>query len=310
VRRAPTLAAGALLVLAAALLWSLVGPFSRVVLDAGVSPLEIAFWRATIAGAAFVLHAVLAGHARLRPWPAGGHDLAALAGFALVGVTLFFASLVLAIDAGGISLAVVLLYTAPAFVVLLAWPLLGETPTPRKLLLVALALLGVALVTRAGGGGVTVSTASLAWGLAAGASYASYYLFGKWVLERYRPVTVFAWVLPIGALGLWPLVDFAPKDGATWAWLVLLGLVSTYLAYLAYYSGLRRTEASRAVLVATVEPVAAALWAAALFGERLGWWGWAGAALVLAAAAAAGARRPDRRDGPPGQATPIPSGRP
>ena len=290
-RRPPTLAAGALLVLAAALLWSLVGPFSRVVLGAGVSPLEIAFWRAAIAGAAFVMHAVLAGHARLRPWPAGGRDLAALAGFALVGVTLFFASLVLAIDAGGISLAVVLLYTAPAFVVLLAWPLLGETPTRRKLLLVALALLGVALVARSDGVGVTVSAASLGWGLAAGASYASYYLFGKWVLRRHRPVTVFAWVLPIGALGLWPLVDFAPKDGAVWAWLVLLGLVSTYLAYLAYYTGLRRTEASRAVLVATVEPVAAALWAAALFGERLGWWGWAGAGLVLAAAAAAGARR-------------------
>jgi drug/metabolite transporter, DME family len=291
VRRAPTLAAGVLLVLAAALLWSLVGPFSQVALGAGVSPLEVAFWRAAIAGAAFVLHAVLAGHARLRPWPAGGRDLAALAGFALIGVTLFYAALVLAIEAGGISLAFVLLYTAPAFVVLLAWPLLGEVPTPRKLLLVALALLGVALVTRSDGVGVTVNPASLGWGLTAGASYASYYLFGKWVLRRYRPVTFFAWVRPIGALGLWPLVDFSPKDGAVWAWLVVLGLVSTYLAYLAYYTGLRRTEASRAVLVATVEPVAAALWAAALFGERLGWWGWTGAALVLAVAAAAGARR-------------------
>jgi drug/metabolite transporter, DME family len=40
----------------------------------------------------------------------------------------------------------------------------------------------------------------------------------------------------------------------------VLSLVSTYLAYLAYYTGLRRTEASRAVLVATVEPVAAAAW--------------------------------------------------
>jgi drug/metabolite transporter (DMT)-like permease len=310
VRPPPATATGYLLVFAAALLWSLIGPFSRTVLDAGVGPLEIAFWRAVMAGAAFGLHALLTREARLRPWPAGGVDLAALAAFALVGVTLFYASLALAIDAGGISLAFVLLYTAPAFVVLLAWPLLGEPLTRRKLLLVGLALAGVVLVARSGGG-VSVSAAALAWGLASGASYASYYLFGKWVLDRYAPVTVFAWVLPIGALGLLPLVRFAPdKPLEVWAWLVVLSLVSTYLAYLVYYTGLRRTEASRAVLVATVEPVAAAALAAALFGERLGWWGWAGATLVVAAAAGAALARPRprRHTGAGGGAGPSPAG--
>lgn len=294
----PAAATGYLLVFAAALLWSLIGPFSRTVLDAGVGPLEIAFWRAVIAGAAFGLHALLTREARLRPWPAGGADLAALAAFALVGVTLFYAALVLAIDAGGISLAFVLLYTAPAFVVVLAWPLLGEPLTRGKLALVGLALVGVVLVARSGDGGVSVGTAALAWGLASGASYASYYLFGKWVLHRYAPVTVFAWVLPLGALGLLPLVRFAPdKPPEVWAWLVVLSLVSTYLAYLVYYTGLRRTEASRAVLVATVEPVAAAALAAALFGERLGWWGWAGAVLVVGAAAMAAATSPAGPEG-------------
>ncbi|MFO8151602.1 MAG: DMT family transporter [Trueperaceae bacterium] len=297
-RPPPAAATGYLLVFAAALLWSLIGPFSRTVLDAGVGPLEIAFWRAVIAGAAFGLHALLTREARLRPWPAGGTDLAALAAFALVGVTLFYAALVLAIDAGGISLAFVLLYTAPAFVVVLAWPLLGEPLTRGKLALVGLALVGVVLVARSGDGGVSVGTAALAWGLASGASYASYYLFGKWVLHRYAPVTVFAWVLPLGALGLLPLVRFAPdKPPEVWAWLVVLSLVSTYLAYLVYYTGLRRTEASRAVLVATVEPVAAAALAAALFGERLGWWGWAGAVLVVGAAAMAAATSPAGPEG-------------
>jgi drug/metabolite transporter, DME family len=204
-----------------------------------------------------------------------------------VGVTLFYAALNLSIEAGGISLAFVLLYTAPAFVALLAWPLLGEPLGPRKLGLVALALAGVVLVAQAGGGGVVVSAGSLGWGVTSGAAYASYYLFGKWVLHRYAPVTIFAWVLPLGAAGLLPFVDFAPKSPAVWGWLLVLGLLSTYLAYLAYYSGLRRVEASRAVLVATVEPVAAAGLAAVIFGERLGVVGWAGAALVLVAAAGA-----------------------
>ena len=273
-----------LLVLAAAALWGLIGVFSKGVLAAGVGPLEIAFWRALLAGCAFVAHALALGRWRLER----GRDAGALLGFALVGVTLFYASLALAIDRGGISLAFVLLYSAPAFVTLLAWPLLGETPTRRKLALVALALAGVVLVAGDSGTGVTVSAASLFWGLVAGLSYASYYIFGKWVLERYRPVTIFAWVLPLGALGLAPFVDFATKGPLVWALLLALSLFSTYLAYLLYYTGLRRAEASRAVLVATIEPVVAGVLAALLFAERLGVPGLLGGGLILAVAVLAG----------------------
>lgn len=305
----PPAATGYLLIVAAALLWSLLGPFSRTVLDAGVGPLEIAFWRAALAGSAFALHAALRGHLRLRPGPAGRRDLAALAAFALVGVTAFYASLTLAIDAGGISLAFVLLYTAPAFVAVLAWPLLGERLDGRKATLVALAIAGVALVARAGGESVPVTPAALAWGLAAGASYATYYLFGKWVLNHYPPVTVFAYVLPIGALALAPLVRFAPaKPPGAWVWLVVLALVSTYLAYLVYYTGLRRVEASRAVLVATIEPVAAAVWAALWFGERLGALGWIGAAAIVGAAAAAALPARDRNGRGSARTSPRPRG--
>ena len=286
-------ARGYTLVAAAAVLWALIGLFSRSLLDQGITPLEIAFWRALLAGVAFTLHALAVGRLRVRD----GVDLLRLTGFALVGVTLFYAALVLAIDTGGISLAFVLLYTAPAFVTLLAWPLLGERIDARTLVLVALALCGVVMVAFGGGdgtGGVRVSAASIGWGLAAGISYASYYLFGKWVLARYEPVTIFAFVLPIGALGLLPFVDFGPKSALAWLALVALSLTSTYLAYLAYYSGLRHVPASRAVLVATVEPVAAAALAAAVYGERLGPWGVAGGALILVAAVGASLRRTRR----------------
>jgi drug/metabolite transporter (DMT)-like permease len=112
------------------------------------------------------------------------------------------------------------------------------------------------------------------------------------VLRRYAPVTIYAVILPIGALGLVPFVRFAPKDAAAWLLLVGLALVSTYLAYLLYYTGLRSVEASRAVLVATVEPVVAAALAAAVYGERLGPLGRWGRGLILLAAAAAAAPGP------------------
>ena len=273
-------ARGYLLVFVAGVLWGVLGVFAEGILGAGVGPLEISFWRATLAGGAFLAHALVRRRLRL----ARASDLGAFVLFALVGVTLFYASLNLSIAAGGVSLAWILMYSAPAFVAVLAALLLKERLTPTKIALVALATLGVVLVARGGGRGIDVNPRSVGWGLAAGVSYASYYIFGKWVLRRYAPVTIYAVVLPIGALGLLPLVHFHAKTAHTWLLLMALALVSTYLAYLAYYTGLRTIEASRAVLVATVEPVVATGLAALLFGERFGAAGLAGAALVLASA--------------------------
>lgn len=264
----------------AAVLWGTLGVFSKGILDAGIGPLEVSFWRAALAGGAFLIHALASGRLRL----ARRSDALPFVGFALVGVTLFYASVNLSIAAGGVSLEVILLYSAPAFVVVMAALLLRERLTRGKLTLVALATVGIVLVARSGGTGIVVNPRSVGWGLASGLSYASYYIFGKWVLARYAPVTVYALVLPVGALGLLPLVHFRAKDGATWLLLIALALVSTYLAYLAYYTGLKRIEASRAVLVATVEPLVGTALAALLFGERFGRWGMVGAGLVLGSA--------------------------
>ena len=311
-RRSGEAGVGTLLVLGAALAWALLGLFSRALLDRGLEPLEIAFWRATLGGLAFVAHAAVAARrARSRPAQAptlGFRDGLALVGFGLVGVTVFYASLVFAIDLGGVALAFILLYTAPIFVALLAPVVLGERLTRRSAGLVALATLGVALVAWGGEGdgqgGIRVGVASIAWGLVAGASYASYYLFGKRALRRFAPATIYAVALPVGALGLAPLAatlgGFAPKDAASWALLGGMAAVSTYLAYLLYFEGLRRVAASRAVVVATTEPVVASLLAAWVFGERLGAWGVVGGAVVLAAAVAASLPAVRRRRGRPG----------
>jgi len=225
-----------------------------------------------------------------------GRDLLSFTVFALVGVTLFYSSLNLAIEAGGVSLAFVLLYTAPAFVAVLAALFLDERLTVVKVVLVAVSMLGVFLITR--GDGAQATWQAVAWGLTAGLSYASYYLFGKWAMRRHAPVTIFAYVMPLGAIGLLPFVGFEALRVATtavWADLVLMGVVSTYVAYFVYYTGLKSVEASRAVLVATVEPLLAALLAALLFGERLGVSGIIGGALILSAAVLAGLWRSPRR---------------
>ena len=272
---------GYALIASAALLWAFIGVFSGRLLAAGISATEIAFWRAAGGGALFVIHGLVASNftriAR-RDWPL-------FIVFGLTGVTLFYTSLNLAIEHGGVSLAFILLYSAPAFVAVLAAVFLGEAFTRTKALLVVMSIAGVVLVAQSSGEGMTVSVVAVLWGLTAGLTYSSYYLFGKKLLEKYEIALIYGVIMPIGAVGLLPVARFEvfAAPAVVWVDIALLAVLSTYVAYLVYYRGLREVEASRAVLVATIEPVLAAVLAALFFGERLGWLGIVGAVLVLGA---------------------------
>lgn len=267
-------------IIAAALLWATLGPVARYLLQEGVSALEIGFWRAAIAAALFAGHASL-----IRAGGVARRDLPAVGGFALLGVALFYLAFFRAVETGGAALAAILLYTAPVWVALAARLWLREAITIRKAVAIVLSLAGVALIAAGSGAAPGAASgsefAAIAWGLVSGVTYASYYLFGKRYFTRYAPARIFAIAMPVGAIALLPFVEFADKPA--WAWLLLLFIaaVPTYGAYLLYAAGLARTEATRAATIATIEPLAAALLAMVVWGERLALAGYAGAALIL-----------------------------
>lgn len=296
---------GYLYVLLAAALWALLGPVSRLVLREGIAPLEIAFWRAVIAWVLFAAHVLITTRGarsaaeRNTGWSVARRDLGGIAAFGVIGVAMLYAALPLAIQAGGAALAVVLLYTAPAWVALFAWAMLGEHMTRRKLVALGLTLLGIAGIATAGGGEIRPSAGALGWGLLSGVSYASLYLFGKRYFSRYAPATVFLYALPVAGLVLLPLTTFQPKSTVSWAALLVIGVLSTYGAYLAYSAGLARLEATRAAIVATAEPVIAAILAFVFWGERFAPLGYAASGMVLVgvlimASGSAGASRTAR----------------
>ncbi|HUQ00880.1 MAG TPA: EamA family transporter [Kofleriaceae bacterium] len=272
-------------VLVAAVLWGALGVLGKAAQAEGVAPLEIAFWRAAFGGALFAAHALVTR----ATWPRG-RDLAGTVAFGVVGVSVFYGSYQLAVRDGGASLAAVLLYTAPAFVALMAWWRFGERPGAREWLAVGVTITGVALVSIAsggsGGGSVDAGAAAIAWGLVAGATYALYYIWGKLVFERYAAAAVYAVAMPVGAVGLLPFVSFGARTQRAWLLLACMAVASTYLAYLAYAAGLKRLPATRASVIASIEPVVATGLAAAWFDERLGPVAWVGAAMVVGAALA------------------------
>ncbi|GFK92655.1 putative inner membrane transporter YicL [Fundidesulfovibrio magnetotacticus] len=280
---------GYLLVALAALLWGMIGPLSKLAIQEGMTPLEVAFWRASMAWVLYAGHALALRRVRV--------DLKDLPWVGLFGVACIFglfASYVLAVRAGGAALASVLLYTAPAWVALLAWKFLKERMTAVKLIAVAATLAGVTGVSLGHGLDGPVNTTAIAMGLLSGLTYALYYIFGKLLLGRYPTPTIFLYALPVGAACMTPFFDFGPRSPAAWTACAVLAAMSTYGAYSLYYAGLRRIEASRAAVIATLEPVVAALLAFSLFDERFTPLGYAGSALILAAVLLTilGGRRP------------------
>ncbi|MBU1231009.1 MAG: DMT family transporter [Proteobacteria bacterium] len=277
---------GYLFVLCAAALWAFIGPLSKQAIALGVAPLEAAFWRSAIGWTLFAAHAL-----GTRSWRLAPRDAPAVAAFGVFGVATLFGAYILAVHFVGAALASVLLYTAPAWVALLAWIILGETMTANKILALSMTLAGVACVSLgpsllSGQGLEAVNLPGVLLGLLSGLSYATYYIFGKRYLIRYATPTLFLYALPVGCLCLLPFLSkgpFGPKPWQAWLTLFALGLCTTYGAYSVYYAGLRILSATRTSIVATLEPVLAAALAYAWWGERFDLAGYAGSALILAA---------------------------
>ena len=280
-----------LYVLAAAVMWGAIGIFAKELLAEGITPMEIAFWRAALAGTMFLAHAAVIKKLRIKPT-----DLPALLLFGLLGVALFYGAYQVAVRDVGMALASVLLYTAPAWVALLSWRLLDEPMTRTKGCCVGLTIAGVACISLGtqltGDGPARLHWLGLVAGLVSGFTYALYYIFGKRFLNRgLATSTIFAYALPCGAVLLAPLVDFVPKSPHAWTMLVAMAVISSYGAFSAHYAGLRRLEATRASVIATFEPVVAAVFAHVLFGETLSALGIAGGVMIIAAAVAIVSKR-------------------
>lgn len=268
-------------ILAAATQWGMIGPMARLAFDQGVTPLEVAFWRAALGAILFAGHALVTGQCRVAL-----QDAPVFALFGLVCVGVFYGSYQMTVDLGGASMAAVLLYTAPAWVALLAWLFLREQLGWVKLAALAMTISGVFGVSLGPEGLAGLrqgswNLAAVGYGLLSGFTYALYYLFGKKYLRQYAAATLMLFALPVGSLALYPFVDFQPKTLTAWAALCSLGLITTYGAFLAYCAGLRRLEATRASVVATFEPVVAATVAFVWWDERMGTLGLMGAGLII-----------------------------
>ncbi|WP_432737527.1 DMT family transporter [Maridesulfovibrio sp. FT414] len=274
---------GCLLILTAAVMWGLIGPVSKFPLEQGVAPLENSFWRAIFAWMLFAVHAC-----RIRAIKIERKDIPQIIVFGFVGVTIFYGSYQFAVQEVGAALSSVLLYTAPAWVAVMSWLLLGEKMGPIKIAALVITISGVACVSLGPqifgtGGDIKFTWFGIICGLTTGFTYALYYIYGKTIFARYTTPTIFLYALPIGALCMTPFFEFTTKTTTSWLSLIALALICTYGAYSVYYAGLKYLEATTASVIATIEPVMAALLAWLWWNESFDWTGYLGSAMIISA---------------------------
>jgi DME family drug/metabolite transporter len=249
-----------------------IGILARLIYLHEPDPLTVVTFRAVIAFLLLFLTAVFVNPNWLRIQK---KDFLFFAVYGLLSVTLCFLLFFYSIKYTTVATATILLYTYPAFVVVLSRFFLGEEFTKIKILALLLTLLGCALVIQVYNPAVfKINLKGILYGLGAGLGAGLYSIFGKKGVTKYSSYTVVTYALGSGSFFLLiarrarnlVLVDYPPL---TWLWIFALALFSTLVGYSLYTKGLRYVEAGRAGIVATWEVVVASVLAFFIFGETL-----------------------------------------
>lgn len=276
-----------LLIAFSAILWALVGIFVEVLREAGFNSLEIVAIRALMAVLIFIAYSLKVDSSLLK---VELKDLKYFFGTGVLSVVFFNWCYFTAIKEVSLSVAVVLLYTAPAFVTVISLFVFGEKITKDKVLALFILLVGCSLtVGLLPGKNTSFSTFGLLVGLGSGLGYALYSIFGKLASAKYRPLTITTYTFIMASVVILPLSQIWLKaslflQGKVVLYSIALGLFPTSLAYILYTIGLTKVEAGRASIIANIEPVVAVLIGVIFMDDILTFWQVVGALLVLAAA--------------------------
>ncbi|MCI8970526.1 MAG: EamA family transporter [Oscillibacter sp.] len=267
-KRAPAMAA----ILAAAALWGVIGLWNRKLMAAGLSPYSIVVVRNLGGMALLVLFFAVKDRSVFR---VERRCLKYFFGTGVVSVLLFTVCYFSCQKLCSLAAASILLYTAPSFVVLLSAALWKEPVSGKKLLALLLTLLGCACVCGVFDRGLSVTLPGILLGLGSGFFYALYSIFGRYALAHCPPLTVTVWTFLFA--GPASLVLFRPAElGAAFGGnpsllgtALVLAAFSTAAPYILYTWGLARIEPGRASILASLEPVVAALTGILAFGEPM-----------------------------------------
>ena len=262
-----------LLVLAAGCMWGCMGLLVRPLNGIGLVTMDICFLRGfvtfTVMLAGLLLFDRNALKIKLR-------DIWCFIGTGALSVSFFNFCYFKTITLTSLSVAAVLLYTAPAFVMIMSFFLFKENMTKRKVAALIVAFVGCVLVSGIVTGGGDLNAKGILVGLGAGFGYALYSIFSRYALQRgYNSITITFYTFLFATLctiflvdvsSIFNIVETNPQIGVYGAFMILF---VTLFPYLCYTKGLSGMENGTASVIASVEPVMATVLGILIYKEEM-----------------------------------------
>ncbi|MBR4731311.1 MAG: EamA family transporter [Lachnospiraceae bacterium] len=249
------------------------GIFVRRLTTYGFDSIQIVSIRVTLAAVIFSLLLLIKDRSGFR---ISLRDVPLFLGLGLGSILFFTVCYFAAITIMPLSTAAILLYTSPIWITLMSALFFREKMNGRKVIALLLAFGGCVLVSGISGEGITFT--GLLLGLGSGIGYGLYSILGTVALRKYSPYVVTTYTFLFAAIGSWVickpadmLSKFEKADDLTGLifFCILTALVTAVIPFLAYTLGLRTVEASKAGIIATIEPAVATLVGIACFSETL-----------------------------------------
>ena len=269
----------------ATVFWGFIGYFSTTMSEAGMSVPQRLSARMTFAALALVAATLFSN-----PKKGFKVSLADLGKLFLCGtITLTVNNMFYfnAIERCGMSVAAVLMYTSPIFVMIMSAIVYKEKVTMRKLAALAVTFAGCVLVSISNSR-FHADIAGIGCGIASGFTYALYSIFANDLLKRNSSTTVVMYTYISAAVSSYFIVPptetfkIMTESNMT-VYAILFGVICSALAHGLYSYGMKYTETSVAAILATLELVMASIVGFIAFNQFLAWYNYIGIVLVMAA---------------------------
>ena len=267
--------------------WAGMTVFIRMLRDLGLNTMDMVLIRCVMTSVLLFLILFVTNREKLRVKRA---DLPLFILSAAVTVLLFNYCYFRAVNSMSISIAVVLLYISPAFVMLLSAIIFRETITKAKVVSLVMMAVGTVLVTGLVGSELTVTPLGFLLGIGSALFYAMVSIFNPIAIRRgYTGPTITFYTYLFAIAGALLLADvplaFRTMFGSFSTFLLscAFAVISTVLPFVLYSTALQYIEPSRAALICSIEPVVGALVSVFVYHEPMTGLMLIGIAIIMAA---------------------------
>lgn len=275
---------GLIYIILASILWGTSGIFVNNLAPYGVTSLQMTFIRGLVAFACMGIFVLLSDRSVFKT------NFKELFLFAGSGFSFFMTASFYyqAMQLTSVSTAVVLMYTAPIFVMIYSVAFLGERLNPMKFVAVIGMIVGCAL-TSGIITGFKMDTVGIALGFLSGITYAAYNIITKIEMQKgINPVkanlycflfSIFAGCVVAKPTGIIDCIGHNPIVVIILC--VGMGIFSCIVPYFLYTIALKEIPAGTASSLGIIEPMAATILSVLVLGERISMYSVIGIVLIL-----------------------------